>query len=251
MVDVFEEVDEQMRSQRVETLLRRGWPFAAATAGIVLIGALGLWGWSKHEADEQAKASVAYQNGLDVAAKGDFATAEKDFASVAASGPPTYRALALMQQAQIALDHKSVEEAVRYLDRAAKVAPDPIIGDAARLKAALILMDDKPLKDIEERLQPLTTPKAPYRALALEAEAMAKLQAGKLDEAKAAFSVLSLSQDVSQSAQTRARAAIAMINSGSAKSVGAVVSSAKSIPPDQAELFSRLAASAPGAGAAQ
>ena len=247
VADVFQEVDEQLWAQRYQSWLQRGWPFAAAAVGVVLIGAVGFWGWTKHEADLDAKASIAYQAGLDAAGKGDAVTADHDFAGVAASGPAGYRALALMQQAQIRLDQKNPDEAVRLFDEAAKAAPDVIVGDAARLKAALVLMDSHPLPEIEARLSPLTTAKSPYRSLAREALAMARLQAGKLDEAKSDFSVLSLSQDVSQSAQARAHAAVDMIQAGSAANLSAAIKAAAALPPQPALSIP----SAPQAGAAQ
>lgn len=249
MADVFNEVDEQLRSQRYQSMLLKGWPFAAAAAGAALIVALGVWGWNRHEADEDAKASIAYQAGIDAVGKGDTAAAQRAFASVATSGPPTYKALSLMHEAQISLDQKKTDEAVRLFDQAAKAAPDAIIGDAARLKAAWVLMDDHPLSEVEPRLTPLTTAKSPYRSMAREALAMAYLRAGKLDEARGAFAVLALSQDASQAAQARAHAAMDMIKSGSAK----VLPAAAALPPGAALAAAQppISPSAPQAGAAQ
>ena len=252
MADVFEEVDEQLRSQRIESMLRQGWPFAAAAVGAVLIVALGIWGWTAHQTAEEGKASVAYQAGLDAAGKGDAVGAERQFAEVSASGPPAYKALALMQQAQIRLDQKRPDDAVRLFDEAAKAAPDAIIGDAARLKAAWLLTDTRPLAEVEPRLTPLTGAKSPYRSLAREALAMAYLRAGKLDEAKGAFAVIALSQDASQSAQARAHAAIDMIKSGSAAILPAAIANAATLPPEAAALAQPpVSPSAPQAGAAQ
>ncbi len=231
VADVFQEVDEQLRSQQLQSLLRQGWPFAAAAAGLALIVALGIWGWNKHQADQDAKASIAYQAGMDAAGKGDLITADQKFSDVAASAPPAYRTLALMQEAQIRLEQKKLDDAVRLFDQAAKAAPDAIMGDAARLKAGWVLIGTKPLSEIEARLTPLTGAKSPYRSLAREALAMARLQAGKLEEAKGDFAVLSLSEDVSQPAQARAHAATDMIQSGSAAVLPAAIKAAASAPP--------------------
>ncbi len=231
MADVFGEVDEQIRSLRVETIIRQGWPFAAAAAGALIIGAVGLWGWSQHEASEDAHASVLYQGALDELAKGQKPQADRDFAAVAASAPPGYRALALMQQAQARLDANRTNEAVRLMDQAAKIAPDTILGDAARLKAALAVMDEGDGKAAESRLTQLTGAKAPFRALALEALAMARLQVGDVKQARSDFQVLTLSQDVSQSAQARAHAALDLIQSGSASALAAAAKSAAALPP--------------------
>ncbi len=230
MVNVFEEVDEQLRSQRFEALIRHGWPFAVAGVVALLIGALGFWGWTSHEANEQAKASAAYQKALDAAARGDIAAAGKGFAELATSAPPAYRALSLMQQSQISIQQNNITAAVGQLDQAGKIAPDAVMADDARLKAALLLIDTAPIADIEARLAPLTAPKAPFRVLAIEARAMAELQAGNLAAAKSGLQVLTLSQDVSQGAQTRARAALDLIKSGTAASVGAAAKAAAALP---------------------
>ena len=252
MADIFQEVDEQLRSQRYQSLLLRWWPFAVAAAGAALIVALSVWGWNSHVKDQEGKASVTYQAALDAAAKGDVATADKDFSDVAASGPAAYRALALMQEANIRLDQKKPDEAVHLFDQAAKVAPDLVIGDAARLKAAWVLTDTHPLAEIEARLTPLTGPKSSYRSMAREALAMARLQAGKLDEAKGDFAVLSLSQDASQIEQARAHAALDLIQSGSAAVLPAAIRAAAVLPPQLALPPSpAISPSAPQAGAAQ
>jgi hypothetical protein len=251
VADVFQEVDEQVRAQRLRYWVDRCWPFAAAAVGAAVILGLGYWGWTKHAADQEAKASIAYQAGLDAAARGDTLNADKAFARVAASGPPAYRALALMQEAQLRLDQNKAAEAIPLFDQAAKIAPDVIIGDAARLKAAWILMDTAPLAQIEARLTPLTTANSPFRSLARETLAMARLQAGKLQEAKSDFTVLALSQDVSASAQARAHAASDLIQSGSASILPATIKAAANLPPQLAALPPSPIPSAPQAGAAQ
>ena len=40
MADAFYEVDEQLRSARLQSLFRRGWPFAAGLLALLLIAAV-------------------------------------------------------------------------------------------------------------------------------------------------------------------------------------------------------------------
>ena len=121
--------------------------------------------------------------------------------------------------------------AVQLLDRAAKTAPDDVVADAARLKAAYLLMDTRPLTEVEARLTVLTGDKRPYRMLAREALGLARLQAGQVDAARRDFEVLSLSQDVSQAARARAQAALSLIQSGTAGSLPAATKLAAALPP--------------------
>jgi hypothetical protein len=219
VADVFEEVEEELRAARLQTLFQRGWPFAAGAVVLALLVTVGVWGYGKHTASEQAKASLTYDQALQSLGTGDLDGADGKFAGLAASAPAGYRTLALMQQAGIRVQKNKPEEAARLLDQAAKAAPDDVLGDAARYKATLLLMDTRPLAEIETRLTPLMDDKRPYHLQAREALAMARLQAGKGAAAQTDFGVLTLSQDVSDATRRRAEAAKLLIESGSAKAL--------------------------------
>jgi hypothetical protein len=139
--------------------------------------------------------------------------------------------MALVQQGGLRLQANDTEQAVKFFDQAAEVAPDPVIGDLARLKSALALLDTAPYAELEKRLQPLTKDGAPYRMPAKEALAFARMMAGKTTEARGDFAVLSLSPDSSDAMRDRARLAMDMIDSGSAKALPAMVKAAAALPP--------------------
>ena len=113
----------------------------------------------------------------------------------------------------------------------AEAAPNNVIGDAARLKSAFALLDTAPYKDMEARLTPLTQEGRPYRAEAREALAFSKLMAGDLAGARSDFSVITLMADAGEASRQRAQAALALIDSGSAKAVPAAVKGALALPP--------------------
>src|SRR6202000_1566165 len=99
-----------------QTLVQRGWPYAAGAVVLALLITLGVWGFNKHQTTEQSKASVTYDQALQQALAGDVDGADAKFASLAASAPAGYRTLALMQQAQIPVDRNKDDEAIRLLD---------------------------------------------------------------------------------------------------------------------------------------
>ena len=117
MADIFEEVEEQLRSDRYIAIAKRSWPFAAGAAGVALVLALGLWAWDQHQSSLQASASEAYNRGLDAVAAGDRAKAETEFGTVAKSGPRGYRTLALMQEGALRLADKKTAEAIALFDQ--------------------------------------------------------------------------------------------------------------------------------------
>lgn len=231
MTDVFSEVDEQVRSDRLRTLASKGWPLAAAAALVALVAFAAIWGWRAWQDSRSQRASDTYAQGLEALSKGDGKTADSRFAEVVNSAPAAYKTLALMQQSGLKLaDHKD-NEAVALLERAGKASSSPVLADAANLKAAMILMDRRPLAEIETRLAPLAATGRPYRWAAVEARGLARLQGGQTKAAHADFAVISLAQDVSDSSRARARAAMALIDDGSAAAIPGLIKAALAAPP--------------------
>jgi hypothetical protein len=231
VTDIFEEVEEQLRSERYRNLAIQVFPWAAGLALLALVAALSYWGWDSYRTRAANKASEDYAAALNLLPTGQTLKAYAKFGEVAKSPSRTYKALALMQQGAIRLQAGSTADAVKLFDEAAKAAPDPVIADNARLKSAFALMDTVPYAAMEERLKPLTEQKRPYRAQAFEALAMAKLQAGKAKEARNDFVVVSLMPGAPQGMRQRAQVAMSLIDSGTAKDIPAAVKAAGALPP--------------------
>lgn len=231
MVDFVEEVEEQLRAERYSRLARVYLPWFGAAIAAAVLGWLGVWGFRAWQDRDVSAASVTYDKGITALASGDASGAYADFGPVAKDGPPAYRALALMQQANIRFAANKPEEAIALYDAAAKAAPSPVIGDLAALRAAQVALDTAPLAQIQTRLNPLMGPKQPYTLEAKELLALAKLQAGQLQQARGDFNALTLTLGVSQGMRGRAANAIALIDSGQAGLVGPVVKAAANLPP--------------------
>ena len=146
MVDFVEEVEEQLRAERYATFARRGLPWFVGVLVVVVAVWLGLWGYHAWRDRNVASASVAYDKGIVELAAGDELGAYNAFTPIAKDGPAAYRTLALIQQGNIRSASDKTADAVALYDAAAKAAPDGFLGDLARLKAALALMDTAPLR---------------------------------------------------------------------------------------------------------
>jgi len=230
VVDVFEEVEGQLRAERYQSLMRRYLPWVIGVGAALLIAALGYWGFTAWQNGQREKASIAYNEAFDALRQQDESKAFALFGEVAKSGTPGYRALALMHQGGIRLTAGATDEAVRFFDEAAKVAPDPMVADFARLKSAFALLDTAPYADVEKRLTPLAGEKKPFRMQAREALAFLKLRDGRLKEAREDFVVISQIFDATPGMRERAKQAIALIDSGSAASVAAAVKQSLAAP---------------------
>lgn len=231
MSDLFEEVEEQLRSDRYRTFAFKILPWVLGLAAAALIAALGWWGWSHYQDQQIGKASEQYEAGIEALQQGRADQATKLFTEVAQSQTKAYKSLALMQLGGLQLSQNKTAAAVKFFDQAAEAAPDPMIGDAARLKSAFALLDTAPEKDVEARLTPLLQDGRPYRVEAREALAFAKLTGGNLAGARGDFVIISGMLDAPEGARARAKAAIGLIDSGSAKAVASTVRAAAALPP--------------------
>ena len=251
MVDLFNEVDEQLSSERAMSLIRRVGPWLTALLAAVLIAYLGFWGYKSFQDRNEAAASLAYQKGVDELALGDNAGALAHFEAARKDGAPGYKTLALMQEADLKMTAGKTDEAARLFDQAADSAPNPVLGDLARLKAALALVDTAPLAQMKTRLTPLMAAKRPYALYAKEALAMSELIAGKTDDAKRDLSVLQLSLGAPEDMRQRSQLVLTLIDRGEAAAAVAAVKAAATMPPLQPMTLAPASPGAQGSGAAQ
>lgn len=246
MAEFFTEVDEELRQERAAALFKRVWPYVAGALVFALVVTLAWWGWSSWSRAQDAKSSAAYASALDLLSKGKLDEADRGFAEASKHGASGYRALSLMQQAGVRMTRNQPAQAVPLLDQAAKTAREPMIADAAALEAAFAVMDSAPLVQTTARLEPLTRAGRPYRDMAREALALAKLAHGQAKEARSDLSALALQPDVSEASRTRARAAVALIDSGGGATIAAGLKAELALPPaPAAPPAAALAASGP------
>jgi hypothetical protein len=251
LVDLFDEVDEELRSDRTVTLLRRVAPWVISILGALLIGFLGYWGYTSWQDRNLGAGALGYQKGVDAISKGDLPGAEAGFEAAKKSGAPGYKALALMQEGNLRVEAGKPDEAAKLYDQAAAAAPNQILGDLASLKAAQALLDTAPLPQLQTRLAPLMDGKRPYAVFAREALAMAKLMAGKTADARKDFTVIQLSLTAPEDMRQRAQLAVALIDSGEASTAVAAVKVAATMPPPAASMVGAPPPASQDPGAAQ
>lgn len=231
MTDLFEEVEEQLRSDRYRTLARKALPIAAAVVALTVVGVGGYWGYTHWRGQAESKASDQYAEAAQAFATGDAKKASALWTEISKSPSKGYKSLALSRLAAQQLAAGKTAAAVKLYDEAADAAGDPAIADISRLKSALALLDTAPYKDVEARLKPLMEEGRPYRVQAREALGFAKLMASNTAGARQDFVVISQMLDAPEGARSRAKAAIGLIDSGSAVAVPAAVKAAAALPP--------------------
>lgn len=220
MVDIFDEVDEDLRAERLQKLLVRygAWLGGAVLLVIAGAGAWQAWKWYQLRQD-RAVASVylaamrdAGEQSEPVAAP-DPKAAIAAFARVAASASPGYRPLAELQEAALRADTGDLPGALALWDA---VAADSAASSILRSLASLLWVQHQIDKGdpslLAARLAPLMSPDSPWRPLAEEAQALLDQRQGKAKEAEALWQ--GLAQDVTIPTGVRERASAMLARLG-------------------------------------
>ena len=178
MSDIFQEVDEEVRRERLEQLWKRYGNYIIAAAFLVL-ACIGAWrGYIYWEERKAAEAGAAYEAASTLADAGKHSEAEAAFAKLASEGTAGYRNLArLREAAQLGLSDPKA--AVATYDALAKEASlGQPMQDLAAVRAALLLVDTASYQELRARLEPLTAADRPFRHSARELLAFGAWRSG-------------------------------------------------------------------------
>jgi hypothetical protein len=213
VVDIFDEVEEELRAERAQQLLKR-YGGVIVGAALVVVGAAAGWqAWRWYEARQDAAAAAEYLVASGMAAPTPSGTgvvngpgAIAAFGKLAATAPAGYATLARLREAALKADAGDRVGAAEVWNQvAADSSIDPLLRDLANLQWAQHQIDTGDPAMLEARLKALAAPDNPWHALAQEQLALLDLRVGKSDAAKTALR--SLSQDFGAPNGVRERAA--------------------------------------------
>ena len=194
MADIFDEVNNDLRAERARQFaVRYGW--LVALAAVALVAGVSAWqGWrwyAARQANEVASAFLGAMrdaNGPAVAegqATPSRAAAMAEFDRLAATAPEGYRSVARLRSAALHASTGDLPGALAMWDKlAADTAADPLLRGLADLLWVQHQVDAGDPAAVEGRLQPLVAPGNPWRALALENQALLALRTGRTDAAR-------------------------------------------------------------------
>lgn len=215
MSDIFQEVDEEVRRERLQQLWERHSNLIIALA-LLLVLAVGGWrGYEYWEGQKAAEAGAAFEAAVALSEAEKHPEAQAAFAKVVAEGTAGYRALARFREANELAKTDPVAAAKAYDALAADSSTGRALQDAAAIRAGLILVDSASLADLTTRLEPLTAADRPFRHIARELLALAAYRAGDTAAAQKWFDLIAT--DTETPAGTRQRIEVLMTLTGKAK----------------------------------
>ena len=185
--NIFREIDEELRSDRMRSLWRRFAPFVIGGAvAIVLLVAINE-GWSWYSNSQSAESSTRLYTALETAESGDLAAAQAQLDELAASGSGGYPVLAEFRRAALLAEQGDGSGAVALYDGLANTQSDQRLRELALILAASILVDDGTLADVEARIGTLASEGSAMSRVAHELLGLAQYKAGEFAAAEASF----------------------------------------------------------------
>jgi len=212
LVDFINEVEEELRKDKYNELLRKYGPYIVA-AIFVIVAATGYMEYRKNKIANTAEAaSATYMSAGKLEEAGDLQGAINKFVGLAKVAPDGYAGLSLSRAAGMKVQLGNLNGAVSLFDQAAEKFDKPIHKDLASLKAVYILLDQGRYADVQARAGLLAVDGAPYADLAKEALAHAALKSGDIEAARTGFAYLSNAPGVLPGVKTRAAQSLALLN---------------------------------------
>lgn len=185
--NIFREIDEELRTDRMRALWRRFAPFVIGGAvAIVALVAINE-GWSWYTNSQSAAASEELYAAYDAAEAGNLDAAISQLDALAADGSGGYPVLAAFRKAALLAEQGDTAGAVAAYDSLANTQSNPRLRELALLLAANLLVDSGSLADVEARIGTLATEDSQMRRVAGELLGLAQYKAGQFAAAEESF----------------------------------------------------------------
>jgi hypothetical protein len=215
--DIFQEVDEEVRRERLTRLWTHYGNYLVALCVLIVVGVATWRGYEWWEAKQAAQSGAAFEQAAALAEAGKVQEAEAAFGKLATDGTASYRVLAGLRQAA-ELSRTDSKAAVAAYDKiAADKNAGPAIQDLAAIRAGLLLVDSTPYAEIRTRLEPLTAGERIFRHSARELLALSAWKSGDLAAAKQWTDLIVTDPQTPSGLRSRAEVLSQLISSASAK----------------------------------
>jgi hypothetical protein len=177
LADIFHEVDEEVRRERLRKLWER-YSALILFAAVALVAAVAGWrGYEYYQAQRAAEAGAQFEAALALAEGGKSEEAAAAFDKIAQTGTPGYRVLARLRAASVTAARDKAAAVKDFDAIASDTSVDANFRELAAIRAGFVLVDNAALSDMEQRLEPLTGASRTFRHSARELLALSAFRA--------------------------------------------------------------------------
>jgi hypothetical protein len=185
--NIFQEIDEELRSDRMRALWRRFAPYViGAAVGVVVLVAVNE-GWTWYHANNAAQSSDELYAAFELIDGGDLAAAQTQLDTLIGDGSGSYPVLAQFRKAGVMAREGDTAGAVAAYDGLANSQSNPRLRELALVLGGSLLVDTGSLADVESRVGSIAGEGSAMRNAARETLGLAQYKAGDFAAAQASF----------------------------------------------------------------
>jgi hypothetical protein len=214
MSDIFREVDEDVRRDRAAEFWQKYQTYIIAAVVLIVIATGGwrFYDWRRTQAAEAAGAR--FENALELERAGKSGEAQAAFARLAGDAPRGYASLARLSSAAELAKTDPAGAIAAYDALAEDVTLGALFREAARLRAAILRLDNGEADKARTALEGLAAPTGAYRHTAREILGAAALAAGDYDGAGRWLDMVASDPEAPQGAKQNAELMLGLVRSG-------------------------------------
>lgn len=183
MSDIFQEVDEEVRRDKALAFWKKHQNLIIGVAALIVLATAGYRFYENRKLAAEQAAGAAFQQALALDHDGKGADAQAALAGLAANAPHGYQTLARLAGAAVQAKTDPKGALAVYDSLAGDNSIDPLFQGAAKLRAALLRLDQGDVGAAKPALEALASPDGAYRHTAHLALGVIALQAGDYAEA--------------------------------------------------------------------
>lgn len=213
MADIFDELEEDLKEQKIYDLWHKWGNWIIGAALLIVIGAAGVPVWKYYHHSIKTDESSRYSSALALAQKGQNQDAQKIFEELSANGKTGYAQLAALQLAALNQNSASVDGALKiYQDLDLKNPSNLSFSGLSKVLAGYSGISSIQAETIATQFTPLAAAGNPWQGLSLELQGLYALEKG--DKSKAAEDFNDILNAGYISRETSARALLMMASLG-------------------------------------
>ena len=206
------EVNEELRQDQAKALWNRYGPMVIGAAVAIVLATAAWVAWDYWTSSKANKSGDDFSQALRLANDGKSDEALAALAALEKDGYGAYPLLARMRSATVLAEKGDFSGAVAGFDAVAADGSVPTsIRDMARLRAALILIDNGTYADVAKRVEALTVDSNPLRHSAREALGLAAWKEARAADALKLFEQVADDQAAPRNSRERATMMVELI----------------------------------------
>lgn len=204
MSDIFQEVDEDLRRDKLFKLWRRYGSYVFGAAVAIVIATAAYVAWQNYRTKQIMAEGDSFFQAILLRSAGQSRQATEAFATLAEKHQDGYGTLARLNEAALMAERGDAASAVKIYDQLAASASDRTLRDLATLCSVSLGLDTADPGDLKAKLDPIAAPDNPFRHSARELSALLALRNGDAATAKELFKELAADKTAPSGVRARA-----------------------------------------------